>query len=73
MVLPDFLQLHSAAFHPEYMALSDDEKKALLSDHLQAKEEETNVPKRASNAALTKAVYSKMHVVTTTASAHLLS
>ena len=70
MVLPDFLQLHSVVVRSEYMALSCDEKKVLLRDHLQAKEEEANVPKRISNVALTKAVYSKMQVVTATVSVH---
>lgn len=69
-VLPVFLQSHKAVIRHGYQALSQDEKDALLRDHLQAKEEEANVPKRASNVALTKAVYSKMEVVTSTVSEH---
>jgi hypothetical protein len=70
MVLPDFLRLHSAVVRNEFRALSCNEKEALLRDHLQAKEEEMNVPKKTSNTALTKAVYSKMQVVTATVSVH---
>jgi hypothetical protein len=70
MVLPDFLPLHSAIVRNEYMALSRDEKKALMRDHLRAKEAEVNVPKRVSNVSLTKSVYSKMQMVTATVSVH---
>jgi hypothetical protein len=70
MVLPDFLPLHSAIVRNEYMALSRDEKKALIRDHLRAKEAEVNVPKRVSNVSLTKSVYSKMQMVTATVSVH---
>jgi len=70
MVLPDFLQLHSAITRNEYMALSCNEKKVLIRDHLRAKEAEANVPKRISNIALTKAVYLKMQLVTATVSVH---
>jgi hypothetical protein len=70
MVLLDFLPLHLAIVRNEYMALSHDEKKALIRDHLRAKEVEVNVPKRVSNVSLTKSVYSKMQMVTATVSVH---
>ena len=40
----------------------------ILSDYLQAKEVERNVPKRASNITLNKAVYLKMKLVMATVS-----
>ena len=68
MTLPDFLKLHSGVLRAKFMTLSRDEKFVLLSDYLRAKEVERNVPKRASNVALNKAVYSKMQLVTATVS-----
>jgi len=38
----------------EFHALSDEEKAAILSDHLQDKEEKGNTPKNVSNTALGK-------------------
>jgi hypothetical protein len=68
MVLRDFLKLHKGVLPAEYMALSPEEKRRLLSDYRLTKEEGINVPKRASNVALTKAVYSKIQRVTATVS-----
>jgi hypothetical protein len=68
MVLPDFLKLSKGVLQVEFMALSPEEKGRLLSDYLLTKEERINVPKRASNIALTKAVYSKIQRVTATVS-----
>ena len=70
MVLPDFLKLSKGVLQVEFMALSPEEKGRLLSDYLLTKEERINVPKRASNVALTKAVYSKIQCVTATVSVH---
>jgi hypothetical protein len=45
----------------------------LFSDHLQAKENKENVPKRLSNTAISKAVYAQMSVVSATVSIRITS
>jgi hypothetical protein len=65
MTLPNFLTTQSGDISAQYKALSPDEKDTLLSEHLQAKEKEI-MPKRVSHAAVSKAVYSQMGLISET-------
>jgi hypothetical protein len=70
MVLHDFLKLYKGVLPAEFIALLPEEKRRLLSDYLLTKKEGINVLRRASNVALTKAVYLKIQCVTATVSVH---
>ena len=54
----------SPNLHAEYDALSGDEKDAILRQHLQAKAEKNDVIKNRSNTAISRAVDSKVDVIT---------
>ncbi len=66
MTLPDLLITQLGDLQTQFKALLPDERDALVSKHLQAKENKENVPKRASQAAIAKAVYSQMQLVSAT-------
>jgi len=73
MTLRDLLITESGALQMQFKALSHDERDTLLNDYLQAKENKENVPKRVSQAAIAKAVYSQMQLVSTTVSVCITS
>ncbi len=73
MTLRDLLITESGTLRTQFKALSHDERDMLLNDYLQAKENKENVPKRVSQAAIAKAVYSQMQLVSTTVSVHITS
>ena len=60
------MQEHSKDVSAEFNALSSDEKGALLAAHCQAKKEKENSVKRLSNVSISKAVDSKIRLVTST-------
>ena len=66
MTLKNLLTTQSADLSTQFKGLLPEEKDALLSNYLQEKENKANVPKRASSAAIAKAVYSRIDLITTT-------
>ena len=66
MTLKNLLTTQSADLSTQFKGLLPEEKDALLSNYLQEKENKANVPKRASSAAIAKAVYLRIDLITTT-------
>jgi hypothetical protein len=66
MSFQDLLTTQSGGLSTQFKALSPEERDMLVSDHLQEKEKKANVPKRASHAAIAKAVYSQIEFITST-------
>lgn len=71
--LRGMLQSGTGELKTQFKALSDDARDALLSKHLEEKENKENVPKRLSQAAVSTAVYSQMELITATVSARITS
>ena len=69
----ELLITDSGALKTQFKALSHDERDVVVSEHLQAKEQKENVPKRVSNAAISKAVYSQIGLVSATVSVRITS
>jgi hypothetical protein len=64
--LREYLLEHSKEVSTEFSALSSDERDALLVAHCQAKREKENSAKKLSNVSISKAVDSKIRLVTST-------
>jgi hypothetical protein len=64
--LRNYLQEHSKEVSTEFSALPNDERAALLAAHHEAKREKENTTKKLSNVSISKAVDSKIRLVTST-------
>lgn len=64
---------HSKEVSAEFSAFPNDERDALLAAHLQAKREKENAAKKLSNVSISKAVDSKIRLVTSTVCFIILS
>jgi hypothetical protein len=66
MTFQDLLMTQSGGLSTQFNTLLPEERDVIVSNYLEAKEKKVNVPKRASHAAIAKAVYSQMEFITTT-------
>ena len=64
ITLLNLLKTCSDELKTEFSALSNEDKHELLAGYLEAKDEKENIPIRASNVAISKAVDAKMQCIT---------